>query len=244
MKTIGLFRTLIPLDMKNIRRDALLLWIPLIPVVMALTLRYAIPPLAAFLAQQFNFDLTMYYTLIMSGFLAMTPTMVGMVVGFLLLDERDDRTMTALLVTPLPPGFYLFYRLSLPMMLSFIMTLIGYFIAGLQALPLGDLLVLSLLASFTAPLVALFLAGFSENKVAGMAMLKMLNGISILPMVAYFFDSPLQMLAGIIPTYWTLKAYWLAAQGMNYTVVYVLGIVAHSVALMLLLARFRRVLYR
>jgi fluoroquinolone transport system permease protein len=244
MKTLTMFRALIPLDIKNIRRDALLLWIPLIPLVMALGMRNGLPPLAQFLRAQVDFDLTAYYTLIMSSFLPMTPTMVGMVIGFLLLDERDDRTLTALMVTPLPPSYYLLYRISLPMLLSFVMTLIGFAIAGLQTMALSDLLLLSALASLSAPLVALFLAGFSENKVAGLAMLKILNGISILPMVAYFFNTPLQIIAGIIPTYWMLKAYWLAAAGQDYKVYFVVGIIAHLLVLGLLLGRFRKVLYR
>ena len=51
------------------------------------------------------------------GFLPlMVAGMVGTVVGFLLLDQRDDQTMTALLVTPLSLGDYLRYRMTLPML--------------------------------------------------------------------------------------------------------------------------------
>lgn len=38
----------------------------------------------------------------------------GVVTGFLLLDERDDRTLTALQVTPLPLRAYIFYRVTVP----------------------------------------------------------------------------------------------------------------------------------
>jgi fluoroquinolone transport system permease protein len=36
----------------------------------------------------------------MSFVLLMTPMLAGIVVGFLLLDQRDDQTLTALQVTP------------------------------------------------------------------------------------------------------------------------------------------------
>ena len=43
----------------------------------------------------------------MGGYLMTAPGIVGMVVGFLLLDERDERTLSALRVTPLSMRRYL-----------------------------------------------------------------------------------------------------------------------------------------
>ena len=41
-----------------------------------------------------GFDLAPYHALIMGGYLMTAPGIVGMVIGFLLLDERDARTLT------------------------------------------------------------------------------------------------------------------------------------------------------
>lgn len=243
MNTLKLFRTLGPTDLRNVSRDALLVWIPLIPLVMALMFRLAVPALAVFLRMRFGFDLEPYYGLIMSNFVVLAPTVVGMVVGFLLLDERDDRTLQALQVTPVTLPSYLFYRLSAPMVLGTLVTLIGYPVAGLTPLPLLDLLLLSLLASFNAPFMALLLVAFAENKVAGFAVLKMVNAIMLLPVLAYFVDSPLQTLAGVIPSYWGLKAFWLAAAGQGYALALGLGVVTNLVALRLLQRRFYRSLH-
>jgi fluoroquinolone transport system permease protein len=118
------------------------------------------------------------------------------------------------------------------------MTLIGYSIAGLTAISLLDLLLVALLGAFNGPLVALFLVGFAENKVAGFAMLKLLNGLLMLPIAAFFVEEPWQVFAGVIPAYWALKVFWLAAAGQSYGWFFAIGLAVNLAFLALLLRRF------
>ena len=243
--TLKIYRSLGPVDMKNIRRDSLLMWIPLLPFVMALMLRLAIPKLTIWADAEFGVDMTSIYPLLMSSFVMLVPLLAGMMTGFLLLDERDDRVLTALLVTPLPLRGYLFYRLSLPMLLGVIMTIISYPIAGLIPMSLGNLIVVSLMMSFSAPILALVLATLASNKVVGFTVMKMVNGVMMIPMLAFFIDSAWANLAGIIPAYWGLKVFWLIAEGdSNYGVYALIGIIANVIVLWWLLRQFQRVLHR
>jgi fluoroquinolone transport system permease protein len=244
MKTFLLLRALAPVDFKNVRRDTMLLWIPLLPLMMTLALRFAVPPLADLALRQFSFDLTPYYPLLMSTFVLLVPSTAGMIVGFLLLDERDEQTLLALMVTPLSNTSYLIYRIGVPLVIGFFITLITYPLAGLVPIALNDLVAVSLLGAFTAPLTALFLAALAENKVAGFAMLKMLNGITVLPIVAYFIPSNWQWLAGIIPTFWPLKIFWSAVAGEAYWLYLLIGLIVNMTALLLLLRRWNTVMHR
>ncbi len=54
----------------------------------------------------------------MGGYLMTASGIVGMVVGFLLLDERDAHTPAALRVTPLSMRRYLAYRVSGPLLVA------------------------------------------------------------------------------------------------------------------------------
>jgi fluoroquinolone transport system permease protein len=238
MKTLALFRALGPVDLKNVRRDSLLVWVLALPLVMALVIRVLVPEISALVQTHFAFDLAPYYPLIMSAFMLLTPTTIGMIAGFLLLDERDDQVLSALLVTPVSLTGFVLYRLSAPVILSVVMTLIGYSIAGLTAISLLDLLLVALLGAFNGPLVALFLVGFAENKVAGFAMLKLLNGLLMLPIAAFFVEEPWQAFAGIIPAYWALKVFWLAAAGQSYGWFFAIGLAVNLAFLALLLRRF------
>jgi fluoroquinolone transport system permease protein len=244
MKTLTLFKALGPVDLKNVRRDSLLLWIPLLPVVMALALRLVVPAIQGVLLERLGFDLAPYYPLIMSGFIVAAPQLVGMIVGFLLLDERDDRMLAALLVTPVPLSDFLIYRISVPLLLGFVATFLSYPLVGLTPLGWGDLLVVALLAALVAPQVALFLATFAENKVAGFAMVKLLNTLMFFPVIAYFVPMPWQLLGGLIPVYWPAKILWLAAAGEPYLLYVPVGLAVNALAIALLLQRFKTVVHR
>jgi fluoroquinolone transport system permease protein len=227
------------IDFANVRRDSLLLGAAVGPLLMALFYRYGVPPLADALARGAGFDLAPYFGLLMSFFLMMPPALVGMIVGFLLLDERDDRTLAALLVTPMPLSTYLGYRVTAPLVAGILATLVCYPIAGLAPIALLDLAVIASLASLTGPITALFLVSFAENKVAGFALVKILNLVNILPIAAYFLELPWQLVGGIVPGFWPMKMLWLATAGEGYLGYALAGLVVNVVVLWLLLERFR-----
>jgi fluoroquinolone transport system permease protein len=238
------FRTLVYADSRMLWRDPLLGWILALPIGLALLLRPLIPRIQEALLEGAGFDLTPYYPLVMGGFLMTAPGMVGMVIGFLFLDERDARTLTALRTTPLSMRQYLAYRVALPLLLGTASTLIGYPLTGLTPLPLTSLLPIVIVASLSAPLLALILAVAAPNKVAGFAVVKVLNAVNLLPIVAYFVPRPVQFAAGIFPTYWPMRALWSAAVGEVYGAYLVLGGVVSVLALLLAVRLFDRRLLR
>lgn len=181
MKTLALLRHLGPVDAKNALRDPLL--------------RYLLPQLAELLWQQAAFDLTAYYPLVMSGFLLQAPSLVGMVVGFLLLDERDEQILVALLAAPV------------------------------------------------APQITLLLVGFAANKVAGFALIKSLNAVLLIPIAAYFLPAAWQWAAAAVPTFWPLKAFWLAAAGQPYAALLAAGLAYNLVVLGWLARRLGQMLH-
>lgn len=244
MKTLTLFRALGLVDLKNVARDSMLPWIPFIPLVQALVIRLAVPPLATLVDERFALNLVPYYPLIVSFFLLESPAVVGMVVGFLLLDEREERTLSALLVTPVSMGSYLFYRISIPLLLSVCATLIGYPLIGLTQVGLIDLLIVALMGACVGPMTALALATFAENKVAGFSLLKLFNALLLVPLLGFFLPYPWQLLAGVVPTYWPLRIFWLAAHGESYWLFLLGGIVVNGLVLGLLLRRLAQVIHR
>src|SRR5690606_27817765 len=123
MTVLSILQSLGPIDAKNIRRDELLRWIIFAPVVMALLVRFLFPIVLVRAGEILQFDLMPYYEPVTSFMIILlTPYLAGLVIGFLLLDQRDDGTLTALQVTPLSLNGYLLYRLTMPMLLSIVMT--------------------------------------------------------------------------------------------------------------------------
>lgn len=244
MKILSLYRLLGPVDLKNVRRDDLLLWVIFSPLLLALLYRFAVPPLTGLLRRELGFDLEPYYGLLMCGLVAMAPTTIGMIVGFLLLDERDEGMLVVMLVTPLEPSRYLLYRITAPILLGFAVTVIAYPLAGLSLVPALDLLAIALLASLSGPTTALFLAVFAENKVAGFALVKVLNTINMLPIAALLLAPPWQLVGGLVPAFWPMKMLLLAAAGEGYLWYAIAGVAVNLAVLAALLERFNRIVHR
>lgn len=244
MNAIGLLRTLGPVDVRNIRRDPLLAWALGLPVVVAFLMRWGFPALAGWLMRRYRFDLTPYYPLLASGYLLIVPAFAGFIVGFLLLDERDDGVFDAMRVTPVPLTSLLTYRLGVPIVAGLLVTLGGYVLIDLVPVPFGALLVAALLAAFSGPIQALFLVTFAENKVSGFALVKLYGAVTDLPLVAWFLAMPGQLALGLLPTYWPMKVIWQAAAGAPWIGYACAGLVVNSLILGVLLARFRHVLAR
>ena len=236
-------RTLALADARILGRDPLLKWVLGLPLGLALVLRVLIPRLQQGLIAN-GFDMAPYFPLVMGGYLMTAPGIVGMVIGFLLLDERDARTLSALRVTPLSMRQYLAYRVVSPLIVGTASTLVGYPLIGITPISFRSLLVIAAVAGVSAPLLALVLASAAPNKVAGFAVVKVLNGVNLLPIAAFFLPLPLQYIAGVIPTYWPMRALWSAAAGESYFVYLAIGAIAAALAVVFAARVFERRLLR
>ncbi len=243
MKAIAALKALGPVDYKSIRRDSLLNWIILLPLGIAMLLRFLIPWLAQLIMGQFQFDIKPYYPLLASMILQLAPMMCGMVIGFLLLDQRDDHTLTALQVTPLSLNGYFLYRISLPAVLSLVMGVMVVPLLNLVRMDFISLLAAALAPAPLAPIFALFLGAFAQNKVQGFALMKSMGAIFVPPLVAYLITSPWQLAFGLVPTYWSMKVFWVLQAGEPFGWLYlIVGLIYQALLIWLLMRRFNKVI--
>jgi fluoroquinolone transport system permease protein len=242
MTVWGLLRRLGPMDARAIVRDRLLLWVLLLPALVAALLGWGVPALSRWLLARFDFDLVPYYPLLAGSYVLVAPAMVGIVVGFLLLDERDDHILDAWRVTGVSVNDLLLYRVGVPVVLGTVMTLGGYSLMQLAPISIGALLVAAGLGACAAPTLALALVGFADNKVSGLAIAKLVSAASNLALVAWFLPTPWQLLAGVLPSYWPMKVVWQAAIGAAWEPYAAAGLVVNVLAIALLLMRYRAAL--
>ncbi len=246
MTVLSILQSLGPIDAKNIRRDALLRWIIVAPLVMALVIRWFMPILLQRIGAILQLDLMTYYESITGMIIILlTPYLAGLVIGFLLLDQRDDGTLMALQVTPLSLNGYLAYRLTMPMLLSIVMTLVAAPLSGVVRISFVPLLLTAVCAAPLAPIFALLLATLAQNKVQGFAVTKV-SGIFLMPpLLAYFITAPWQILLGIFPTYWPAKSLWSAQAGdPAFWFYWIVGLVYEIALLFLLARRFNHIMRR
>jgi fluoroquinolone transport system permease protein len=242
MNAAAVLRSVGAIDVRSIGRDPLLRWLVLLTPAIAVLLRYSLPVIAPAVSRRFALDLLAFSPLIAS-FLPLTAAgLTGTVVGFLLLDQRDDGTLPALLVTPLSLQSYLSYRLSALLVASTGLGALMVPLAGIGESTLHQIALCTLTAAPLAPIYALFLASFAANKVQGFALVKALGMIGIPCIVAYFLRGPWSYAFAILPHYWSLKVFWLFDEGQAEVAVWtaVAGIAWQALLLLALVRRFSR----
>lgn len=209
MNTFSLVQSFTLADAKNIHRDAMLRWMVGLPFLVALALRGVVPFLIPQIESFLPFSIAPHTDSLFSVVLLLfVPFLFGMVIGFLLLDQRDDGTLLALQVTPLSLNGYLAYRLLLPMGLSVGVTTAVFPIANLPIPSLPGLVLTAIAAAPLTAVFALLLAAFAQNKVQGFVIAK-LSGVFLLPpLAAYFAPAPWHWLLGFAPTFWPASLFW------------------------------------
>ncbi|MDY6966456.1 MAG: hypothetical protein SVM80_10910 [Halobacteriota archaeon] len=213
-------------DFRNIRRDPILIYGLMGPLIAMLVTRLFVP--------QVEQIPSVYYPYIAILTILISPIVFGFIAGFILLDEKDDNVLMALKVLPITTVAFVTYRMIFSVTFSFVYTIIAILIlSNLVIVPISSIIPIAILIAIEAPIIALILFTFSKNKVEGVALLKGLNFVFILiPVVALFIPSRLQYLAGVIPMFWPAKAFVEVVSGNADIWGYVLlGVVVHLIYL-------------
>lgn len=240
-------------DAKLIGRDSFLIFMFLFAAVIAIVLRFGLPWMNSYLAEKgvlpgetISMSLSDIYPMFVAYLAFYTGALlVGTIFGFVLLDEKDNNTLKAMLITPVPLKHYVAYRVGLPAVMAFFITLGMALLINQVLLPLWQMVLVAAGASLTAPIVALFFATFARDKVQGFAYSKFggISGWAFL--IGWFVPEPWQWLIGLFPPFWVGKAYWLALGGVNWWwVALIVAVILQLALIRLLIERFNKVAYR
>lgn len=225
-------------DFKNITRDSMLLVSIFAPILLAVSVKLSFPFIEDMIFNVFSINLVEYYEVIMSFIILLSPFMLGVMVGLMILDEKDENILAYIAVTPMSKAGYLLYRLLSPMFISFICTVFIIEFTGLVTMHSKVWLVL-LLVTMLTPIVALFLGVFAKNKVEGLTITKAAGILLFVPIVPFFIASKWALLAGVFPTYWISKAFVESfSTNQNYIGYLSLGFFVNGMYLYILWKRF------
>ena len=189
-------------DLRNIIRDNFLKYFLLaVPILFLIIIIWILP----LLIQEFPV-LNNYTDIIIMFFALEFPMIIGFVISFLMLDEKDERVFTALRIMPVSLFQFLFYRLFFAIFFSFVFITIMLFFNNIYHLSIGMILLNSLLFALITPVVILIEVTFASNKVTGFTIFKGLNFILMIPVVEFFIHLKWGFLLKIIPSYWPMQS--------------------------------------
>ena len=202
-------------EWRQLSRDPLIKWMFFFPIAIALAYRWGIPELEIWLMEQWHIDFSDYSVLLLSMMPALIPSIIGMVIGFTLLDMKDDGSLSAMLVTPLQLGGYLKFKLLIPMIISAPLNMFCLWLANVMPLSFVQMVLASCSPLLLAVIFPLLLVVVAENKVQGFALSKVLNAVLFPPLLAWFFPGAWNWLFGILPSWWPMKAFWLSMDDLT-----------------------------
>lgn len=197
----------IPYDYKLLKGDPMLILSLLVPFILWALMHLLFPFLEGLVMNQWSVDISPYYRQTGIFFLMLIPMMMGMVYGFILLDERDGGIITAISVTPTGKSGYLKLRMGIPLCLSFVYIILFQLLLGLTGtLDILQMLVISLLISSQSLVLLLLLGAFADNKVIGMAISKGFGILLMGPLLDFALPAPYNWSGAYSPLFWASRS--------------------------------------
>ena len=192
---------LIQKDARGIYRDGFLLSTSLYPLLLAGVIRLLVPwiPIE-------HIGLYLAPAVILAA-----SSLIGSVLGFALIEERENRTSLLLRVLPLPQAALFAYLATSSGLLSLLASLAGAGVYGHAVVEPAYFLLMATVSALLAPLMMLILGAAAANKIEGLALSKVVSTTMVVPALAFVLPPSWQLLLTWHPVYWIylglLRAY-------------------------------------
>lgn len=219
-----MYKSFLVSEWKKWLRDPLLKFMVFYPILFGVVGRYVLP----LIAENTGFSIEYFADLIIVILVLLVPHVYGALVGFSILDDRDDHILTSIHVTPLGIHQFLSFRMAVVLVLSFIATTYVIWFSNIGDLSLGNILAIAFLVSLAAPMTGLFINALAKNKIEGFAVMKGAGMIIIFPIVSLFFLDSKELFFSFAPGFWPAKAISSLIRGdvllLTFNQYYVIGL--------------------
>ena len=192
-KYLAVFRS----DMKSTFRDPSLIMILCVPLLIILILRFGFPFLLQYVPGAVDYRAEIVSSLTLIG-----SVLPGIIMSFILLDEKDVQLIPVIKATPVSLSGFMATRLFFMIVTGFVMSLLVLLLNGIYVIPAIQAMQVSLLAGLNSPILILLVSHFAKNKVEGLALIKVATVTLFIPVVIFFFDQPWEYALGIFPAFW------------------------------------------
>ncbi|KGE70939.1 hypothetical protein [Spirochaeta lutea] len=232
------------LEGKKWLKNPLYLFFLVLPLFIMVLFAVVWPLAERLVASRWGFDLQPYRSWLGLAMLYMIPQLLGMPLGFRLLEEKDQGTLGVFLVLPRGAGWYV------GMLLLGLAGLSVLFVLGLMPLILAPHLrgwswgvhgLAAGMAGLETCIFAMCISALARDKVEGMTVGKGLSLVTMLPLLVFlvpgrFSGIDVVWLAGLTPWFWPAALLLLDLPGPEW-IWWVTGFGVHGIWLGGLLRR-------
>lgn len=172
------------------------------PLIFGILGRFALP----WLAENTGFVLELYEDFVLVVLTLLIPQIYGALLGFSILDDRDDNILISVRVTPLNLHQFLSFKVAMVLILSFLASIFVLWFVEIGELSWSAILWISFLASLGTPITGFLINAFARNKIEGFAIMKGLGTTILFPFLALFFHDAREFFFAFVPGFWPGKA--------------------------------------
>lgn len=200
MSFIRKFGAIYKTDIKLLRRDPMLLYSVTMTLILLLIIRY------------FKDRIGLYYSLLALLGLIFIPMIFGMIPGFMMADEKEDKTIQALQVIPISSEAFLIYRLTWASLITVVLAAVAPYILDIE-IPQKGLLTLMVLFLLEVWIYGLVITVFSESRMQAITVSKIIGWFLMLPPVIKLvvlwrnLSTDWSKFTAFLPTYWLYKVF-------------------------------------
>ncbi len=211
---------LLKYELKNLIRDKMTLVMLVYPLMLMLVGAFVIPTVVDQFGEGGEGQRIASLVIIVV-FAAIAPFIGSALLGFSLLDNRDENTLDTIRVTPISLRGYITFKCIYAYILGAngtfwiiygtrLLAGDGYTVGGMdlfEPFTVGVVLTYALTASLFIPVFALLLSAFAKNKIEGFAYMKGSGMIIMLPVLTILnaLQDWKQYFLGVMPTFWPIK---------------------------------------
>ncbi|MBN2878769.1 MAG: hypothetical protein JXN65_03970 [Clostridia bacterium] len=192
-------------ELKKIFREPIMVLLFFAPILITLIFKLMYVFLVPFIQKYIAFDMSQYQHYVLVFTMIMSAMLLSIVMGFTMIDDRDNKIVELISVTPMGKSGYLFMRLSLVFLFVFIYSIYTYLFMGIYILPVFTLLYLSLILCIYSAVMGLLLFSVASDKVNGLTYAKGMNVVFLFAFVDLLNIKWLNAVGGIFPPYWITK---------------------------------------
>ncbi|WP_297092448.1 ABC transporter permease [Thermococcus sp.] len=231
MSPVRKFAAIYRTDLKLLRRDPMLIYSVGVTLVLLFVVRY------------FKDRIGVYYPLLALLMMIFVPMIFGMIPGFMMADEKEDKTIQALKVIPISSEAFLAYRLTWASIITAVMTAVAPEILDID-IPGKGLLALMVLFVIEVWIYGLIIATSAESRMQALTVSKVIGWMLILPPTIKLvvewrnLSTDWSKFTAFLPTYWVYRVF----EGIftNDYSDFPLAVVVHLAWLVPLVVLFRR----
>ncbi|MBN2504124.1 MAG: hypothetical protein JXB20_02150 [Bacilli bacterium] len=217
--------SLLKYEFKTLLKDSMNLFMILYPLLMLFICGFLLPAIlertAAENSNAETITLLIGFTLVLS----LGGYVMGAMLGFSLLENKDENTLQNIAATPITVSGYTNFKTVYSFVLSFFGNMVmvgglkliasnryelvygGVTIRLLDQLSWGNVVIFSLVSSLMVPTIGLVISSIAKNKIEGFAFMKSGGLIIMIPLLALLntFMDWKQYFLGIAPNFWVIK---------------------------------------